>query len=299
MGTTAMRLSRSGYLIREGFRSIGTHGFMSFASVTIIMACLIIMGSVSLLTLNIDAMIQKMEDKNQVVAFVDEAYTEEEARAIEPKLAAIPNVSNVQFVSRKEAMDVFMSSYSEDLMEGVDETWFRHRYVLQLDDIALMSQTKAGLSATEGIAKVNANLEYAKTFVTIRNVVSVIALVLIAILVFISIFIMSNTIKLATFNRREEIAIMKMVGATNSFIRLPFVVEGLVLGILGGGLAFAAEMGLYHLITARLISSLTGSLISVIPPQQVALPMLVAFMGTSVFVGVFGGVNAIRNYLKV
>ncbi|MCR5664377.1 MAG: permease-like cell division protein FtsX [Oscillospiraceae bacterium] len=294
-----MRLSRSGYLIREGFRSIGTHGFMSFASVTIIMACLIIMGSVSLLTLNIDAMIQKMEDKNQVVAFVDEAYTEEEARAIEPKLAAIPNVSNVQFVSRKEAMDVFMSSYSEDLMEGVDETWFRHRYVLQLDDIALMSQTKAGLSATEGIAKVNANLEYAKTFVTIRNVVSVIALVLIAILVFISIFIMSNTIKLATFNRREEIAIMKMVGATNSFIRLPFVVEGLVLGILGGGLAFAAEMGLYHLITARLISSLTGSLISVIPPQQVALPMLVAFMGTSVFVGVFGGVNAIRNYLKV
>ena len=294
-----MRLSRSGYLIREGFRSIATHGFMSFASVTIIMACLIIMGSVTLLTMNIDAMIKSLEDQNEVVAFVDESYTEEEARALEDKIASIINVSSVQFVSRTDAMDNFMDNYSKDLMVGIDETVFRHRYVVQLNDIALMAQTKAGLEATEGIVKVNAHLDYARIFVTVRNVVTVIALVLIVILVFISIFIMSNTIKLATFNRREEIAIMKMVGATNSFIRLPFVVEGLVLGILGGGLAFLAEMGLYRLVTGRVVTSLTGSFIHVIPMDRVALPMFIAFMATGVFVGVFGGVNAIRNYLKV
>ena len=294
-----MRLSRSGYLIREGFRSITTHGFMSFASVTIIMACLIIMGSVTLLTLNIDSMIKKLEDQNEVVAFVDDSYTEEEARMLEPKIADVMNVSSVQFVSRSDAMDNFMDNYNKDLMEGIDETVFRHRFVIQLTDIALMAQTKTQLEDIDGIAKVNAHLEYAKIFVTVRNVVTVIAMVLIVILVFISIFIMSNTIKLATFNRREEIAIMKMVGATNSFIRLPFVIEGLVLGILGGGLAFAAELGLYHLVTGRIVNSLTGSFISVIPIQQVALPMFIAFMATSVFVGVFGGVNAIKNYLKV
>ena len=294
-----MRLSRSGYLIREGFRSITTHGFMSFASVTIIMACLIIMGSVSLLTLNIDEMIRNLENQNEVVAFVSDEVSEEDARAIEPQLREIVNVSSVQFVSRAEAMENFMKKYSKDMMVGIDETVFRHRYVVQLNDIALMAQTKAGLESIEGIDHVNGNLEYAKIFVTARNVVTVISLVLIVILVFISIFIMSNTIKLATFNRREEIAIMKMVGATNSFIRMPFIIEGLVLGILGGGLAFAAELGLYHLVTGRVVSSLTGSFISVIPIQQVALPMFIAFMATSVFVGVFGGVNAIKNYLQV
>ena len=299
MGISAMRLSRSGYLIREGFRSITTHGFMSFASVTIIMACLIIMGSVSLLTLNIDEMIRNLENQNEVVAFVSDEVSEEDARAIEPQLREIVNVSSVQFVSRAEAMENFMKKYSKDMMVGIDETVFRHRYVVQLNDIALMAQTKAGLESIEGIDHVNGNLEYAKIFVTARNVVTVISLVLIVILVFISIFIMSNTIKLATFNRREEIAIMKMVGATNHFIRMPFVIEGLILGVLGGGLAFAAELGLYHLVTGRVVTSLTGSLIQVIPVSRVALPMFIAFMATSVFVGVFGGVNAIKNYLKV
>lgn len=92
---------------------------------------------------------------------------------------------------------------------------------------------------------------------------------------------------------------MKMVGATNGFIRLPFVIEGLVLGILGGGLAFLAELGLYRLVTGRVVGGITGAIFSVVPLSQVALPMFIAFVGTGVLVGVFGGVNAIRNYLKV
>ena len=162
-----------------------------------------------------------------------------------------------------------------------------------------MSETKMDLESLKGVAKVNAHLDYAQSFVTIRNVVSAVSLVLIVILVFVSFFIMSNTIKLATFGRREEIAIMKMVGATNAFIRLPFVVEGLVLGILGGGLAFLAEWGLYNVVTGRLVGSITGSLLNVIPFQTVAIPVFVVFMAVGVLVGAFGGVNAIRNYLKV
>ena len=295
-----MRLSRCGYLIREGFRSITTHGFMSFASVTIIMACLIIMGSVSLLSLNIDALIKDLESQNEIVVFVDEDIADEDAaREIGKSIAAVENISSVDFVPRDEAMDNFMSRYDAALMEGIDETVFRHRFVVHLTDIALMSQTKLELESLKGVAKVNAHLDYAQNFVTIRNVVTAVSLVLIVILVFVSFFIMSNTIKLATFGRREEIAIMKMVGANNSFIRLPFVIEGLVLGCLGGGLAFLAEWGLYNVVTEKLVSSITGSLINVVPFRSVAPKVFVIYMAVGVLVGAFGGVNAIRNYLKV
>jgi len=291
-------------LIREGFRSIKTHAFMSFASVTIIMACLIIMGSVTLLSFNIDAMIQSLEDRNEVVAFVDEELTPDQAEALRPAVEAVPNVQEVFFMTREEAMDIFMGKYDAALMEGIDATVFRHRFIIHLDDIAQMAQTKSALENVEGIAKVKAHLEYASAFVTLRNIFTVVALVLTIILVLVSVFIMSNTIKLTTFGRREEIAIMKMVGATNSFIRLPFVVEGLVLGLLGGGLAFLVEWGLYTVLVRRVTGAVVGSvitetLLSFIPFSAIALPLLAAFLAIGIFVGVFGGVNAIRNYLKV
>ena len=295
-----MRLSRYSYLIREGFRSIFTHGFMSFASVTIIMACLIIMGSVSLLSVNIDALIKDLENENEIVAFVDEEIKDEsQAAALQSSIEAVPNVASVTFVSRDDAMDRFMSQYDEDFGVGIYADVFRHRFVIQLADIALMSSTKANLEAVPGVAKVNAHLEYASFFVTVRNIVSVVSLVLIVILVFVSVFIMSNTIKLATFTRREEIAIMRMVGATNSFIRMPFIIEGLILGILGGGLAFLAVWGLYEAVCSHLLDGVVGGLISVVPFSTIMWPMLAVFLGVGIIVGVFGGNIAIRNYLKV
>ena len=293
-----MRLNRSGYLIREGFRSIGTHGFMSFATVTIIMACLIIMGSVTLLSKNIDRLIKSLENQNEVVAFVDESFTEDSARALQGAIEELENISSAEFVSRGEAFDTFMENYSSDLAEGLDDQVLRDRYVIHLTDIARMAETKTALEGIEGVAKVKAHLDYARTFITVRNVVSVVSLALIVMLMFVSIFIMSNTIKLATFGRREEIAIMKMVGASNAFIRLPFVVEGLVLGILGGGLGFLAEWGIYEVLTKKLVGSVAG-IFTVVPFAQIALPMLIAYMAISVLIGAFGGVNAIKNYLEV
>ena len=145
----------------------------------------------------------------------------------------------------------------------------------------------------------NAQIEYADRFVRIRNIVSVVSLILTVILTFVSFFIMSNTIKLTTFGRREEIAIMKMVGATNAFIRTPFVIEGLILGLLGGVLGFLAVWGIYTVLNSSLLDTLTGSFISLIPFGRVMLPMLGVYVGVGVLIGVFGGVNAIRNYLKV
>ena len=230
-------------MIKSGFTGIFSHGLMSFATVTITMACLIIMGSFGLLVVNINALISDMENENEVVAFIDESLTEEEARAIEPLIEAVPNVSDAEFMSRAEAMANFQEDYDEELFDSLDETVFRHRYIIHLTDISLMEQTKPLIEAVDGVADVNAHLEYAQSFITVRNIVSLISLALIIILIIVSFFIMSNTIKLATFTRREEIAIMRMVGASNGFIRCPFIVEGLVLGILGGLLAFIIEWG--------------------------------------------------------
>ena len=295
-----MSLSKGLYLIREGFRNIKTHGFMSFASVAIITACLIIIGSITLLSLNIDKLIADLEQQNEIVAFVDESITDEEtAKALESSILAVGNIESAEFVSRENAMKNFMSKYDDRLMEGIDASVFRHRFVLHLTDISQMAETKKALEAVPGILKVNAQIEYADRFVRVRNIVSVISLILTAVLTFVSFFIMSNTIKLTTYGRREEIAIMKMVGATNAFIRTPFVIEGLILGLLGGLFGFLIQWLLYTLLNSSLMDTLTGSFVTLVPFKTVMWPLLAAFLGIGVLIGVFGGLNAIRNYLKV
>ena len=295
-----MKLNSIGYLIKSGFKGIFSHGLMSFATVAIIMACLIIMGCFALLVVNINDMIAGLEDEsNVVVAFIDENLSREEAVAVEPVIMAVPNVDSAQFVTREEAAEDFKADYGPEIFDVLTDDTFRDRYVVQLQDISLMEQTRTDLYAVDGVAKVNAHLEYAEGFITARNIVSIISLILIVILIVVSFFIMTNTIKLATFTRREEIAIMKMVGASNGFIRCPFIVEGLILGLLGGGLAFLAEWGLYGLVAGKLVGGLTGTFITVVPFAAVCWPLLAAFLAVGVLVGVFGGSSAIRNYLKV
>lgn len=294
-----MKLNRLGYLIKSGFTGIFSHGLMSFATVTITMACLIIMGSFGLLVVNINEMIAGLENENEVVAFVDESLTEDEARAIEPLIEAVPNVSGAEFETREQAMEEFQEDYDEDLFDELDPSVFRHRFIIHLTDISLMSQTKTDLEQVDGIAKVRAHLDYAEAFITVRNVVSIVSLALIIILIVVSFFIMSNTIKLATFTRREEIAIMRMVGASNGFIRCPFIIEGLVLGLVGGLLAFVIEWALYSLLISKVIGGVASGLISLLPVSAVMWPLLICFLAVGVLVGVVGGSSAIRNYLKV
>ncbi len=294
-----MRMSRFFFLIGQGIKNIFTHGFMSFASVAVITACLFIMGCFSLITLNIDNMIAEMQSQNRVIAYVDEELDEDEARALESKVSKVDNIETCEFVTREEAMTSFESDYDADLFENIDASVFRHRYVLSLADLSLMQETKADLEHIEGIADVRAHLDYAEKFVTLRNIVSIVSVILVVTLIVVSLFIMTNTIKLATFTRREEIAIMRMVGATNGFIRLPFVVEGLVLGALGGAVAYGLVALVYHLATEKLLAAMAFGFVVLVPFSTVALPLLGVFLGVGILVGVLGGVSAIRNYLKV
>lgn len=295
-----MRLSKFGFLIQEGFKSIFTHGFMSFASVTIMVACLLIMGSFSLVAVNIDALIDKVESQNEVLAFVDETISEDDARALQSRINAINNVVSCEFVTREQAMNDYADQFDKpDLFVDIDSSVFRDRYVIYLNDIGLMEQTKGELEQIDGIAKVNAEIAISDGIVKVRNIVSAISMVLAIILVVVSVFIMANTVKLTTFGRREEIAIMKMVGASNGFIRFPFIVEGLVLGLLGAIIAFFAQWGLYTVVCNSIMKSVVGYIVGVIAFKTLYVPVLLVYLAVGAAVGTFGGVIAIRNYLKV
>ncbi len=292
-------MSRFFYLLWQGVKNIFTHGFMSFASVAVITACLVIMGAMSLITWNINAMIEEMQNQNKIIAYVDESYDEDQARALQDKIAEAANVGSIEFVTREQAMENFEADYDDELFETIDPSVFRHRYVITLDDLTQMKDTQAAISAIDGIADVNAHLDYAQKFVTFRNIVSIVSLILVGVMVLVSLFIMTNTIKLATFNRKDEIAIMKIVGATNRFIRFPFVIEGLILGAVGGGIAYLIVGGLYAVAKRRLMTTMIAGIFTMIPFHTVMLPLLVAFLGVGILVGVIGGVSAIRSYLKV
>ena len=302
MGITAMKINRLMYLIGQGFRGVFSHGFRSFASVVVIIACLIIMGSFSLLSVNVDSIIRDLEEESEVLAFVDESLTEDDARLLESVIRGMDNVRDVQFITRETAMENYKAQYEDQsLFEDIDASVFRHRYVIFLEDITLMAYTGDQLRGVPGIADVNDAyvVELAEGFITVRNVVSAITMVLIVILLVVSLFIMANTIKLAAFTRREEIAVMKMVGAGNGFIRMPFVVEGMILGLLGGAIAFVAEWGIYNFISEKVMGALAGSLFTPVAFGVIMMPLLLVFLAVGVLVGSVGGAMAIRNYLKV
>ena len=291
--------NRIGYYLKEGFGSVFTHGFMSFAAICVIIACLLIMGSFSLLAINVNQIIGSLEDENVILAFVDDSYTEEQAQALKPQILAVANVTSCDFISKDDAMKSFTSRYDNSLFDNMDSSVLRHRYAVYMDDITLLTETQMALKNIPGIATVNASQSIAKGLITLRNVVSVITIVLAVILFAVSLFIMANTIQLTTVERKEEIAIMKMVGATNRFIRWPFVVEGFILGITGALIAFLFESGIYALVMANLARRYTMTFINVVPLSVVAVPMLVVFLIIGFFIGVIGSAVAIKNYLKV
>ena len=288
------------YYCSEGFHSIFTHGFMSFAAVCMIVACLLIMGSFSLVAVNLNDMLGDLEDENQLAVYIDDSYTEEQARALEEELKAVPNVTNMTFVTRAEALDTYQQSHNNvELFEDLPDDVFRDRYYVHIADIAQMAQTKANLEQVEGVGDVVAAVEIAEGFVVVRNVATGVALVLIGILLVVSLFIIANTIKLATFYRRDEIAIMKMCGATDGFIRWPFVVEGLVLGLTGSLVAFFLQWGLYQMVGSVIIQGNGLSLVTMIPYTAMVSTILPVFCAVGAVIGVGGSLVAIRKFLQV
>ena len=297
-----MKITNLGYLIKEGIRGIFLHGFMSLAAVIVTVACLLIVGSFSCLVYNMNVMVEDLNRTNEILAFVDDSYSDAEARSIGTRINQIPNVYKAQFVSREKALEEFVADHGNDpAFGGVDADVLRHRFVVVLEDNALMEQTAAQLEAIPGIAKVNAAYEMAEGFMTIQNVLHIASIAVIGVLLVVSLLIISNTVKLAMYDRKDEISIMKMVGATNGFIRLPFVVEGFILGMLGATIAFFLEWTMYNVLVERLAEVDTLHLFSFVPFTQPELmqTMVATFAAAGLFVGIVGSWTSIRKFMDV
>lgn len=292
-----------GYFVSEGFRSIFTHGLMSFAAVCMIVACLLIMGSFSLVALNVGSMLGRLEKENEFFAFVEESYTDAQLKALQTRLEKVPNVAEVTFTSKAQAKISFADRYegteNAAMFKTLPDDVYRDRFGIKVVDIAQFSATVEAVRQVDGVVNTRAESEVANGFVVVSKIASAVAVILATILVVVSLFIIANTIKLGTFTRREEIAIMKMCGATNGFIRWPFIFEGLILGLTGTAFAFFLQWGVYAIITNAVTTSDTIKLIQLMPFRQVAGKLLGAFTGAGLLVGVGGSVMAIRKFLHV
>ena len=295
-----MKYSNFGYLMREGVRGVFLHGFMSFAAVCVTVACLIIIGSFSLILYNVNSMVQDLEKENEVLIYIDETYTEAEAKSVGSKINLVDNVLKAQFVSRQQALENFIAEQDNDIVfDGVESDTFRDRFIVTLEDNSRMRQTIAAITALEGVADYSAHYELAEGFTTLENVVRIVSVAIIIVLLVVSLFIISNTVKLAMYDRKEEIGIMKMVGATNGFIRLPFVVEGFVLGVLGAAIAFGIEWLLYDLLVMKVSQIDSFGLFQFVPFEQILWIMVATYAFAGLFVGIFGSLMSIRKFLDV
>ena len=295
-----MKFSNIGYLLKEGFKGIFLHGFMSFAAVCVTVACLIIVGSFSILAYNLDVMVQDLNQTSEILVYVDSDLSDAEARSIGTKINALSNVLQATFISREEALESFVKDHNGDsAFNGVQASDLRHRYEVTLEDNTLMDQTDAQLQQIPGVAKTNAAYELAQGFTTIQQVLHIVSIAMIAVLLVISLLIISNTVKLAMYDRRDEIFIMKMVGATNGFIRLPFIVEGFTLGMIGAVLAFGLEWVAYDALVQKISQVDALKLFTFVPFENLLVPMLIVFGAAGLFVGVVGSWTSIRKFMDV
>ena len=295
-----MKKNNIGYLLREGIRGILLHGFMSFAAIWVTVACLLIMGTFGLVLYNLNEMIVELEQENEMLVYIDETYSEAEAKSVGSQINQIANVHNAQFVSREQAVENFVDEMQdEDLFDGLDPSTFRDRFVITLEDNSKMRETEAAIRSIEGVADVSVHYEIQEGFQTVQRILNIASVIIIAVLLVVSMLIISNTVKIAMYDRKEEIAIMKMVGATNGFIRWPFVVEGFILGILASAIAFFLEWGLYNLLQTQISMVDSLDLITVVPFVEVIEIVAIGYAVVGFLVGVLGSLLSIRKFLKV
>ena len=295
-----MRINNFGYLIKEGVRGIFLHGFMSFAAVCVTVACLLIVGSFSILMYNVNLMVEDLNKTNELLVYIDSELPDAQAKSVGTKINLIDNVLLAKYVSREEALEAFVKDMgSNAAFGGVVAEDLRHRFVVTLEDNALMQQTYDQIIEIPGVVYISAEFEMAKGFITLQNVLQIASLAVISVLLVVSLLIISNTVKLAMYDRRDEIAIMKMVGATNGFIRLPFIVEGFALGMMGAAIAFAMEWVMYDALVLKIEEVDTLRLFQFVPFDELLVPMVATFVAAGLFVGVVGSWTSIRKFMDV
>ena len=292
-----MKKNNIGYLLREGFRGVFLHGFMSFAAICVTVACLIIMGSFCLILYNTSAMVKELESENEMLVYIDENYSEAKAKSVGSQINLITNVRSATFVSRDQALDDFVETLNDpDAFAGLDPDTLRDRYVVTVEDNSLLKQTYDKLTQIEGVAEVVAHFEIAEGFQTVQNVLNIASLIIVSVLFVVSLFIISNTVKVTMFSRRTEISIMKSVGATNGFVRIPFIVEGMLIGLISGGISVAILLVAYKYAVQALYNIVP--FLNAVDIDPYVMYIIAGYAIVGALFGLFGGSISIGKYLN-
>lgn len=295
-----MRNNSLKYLTREGFRNLWVNRLMSLASITVLMACLIIIGIGSMLYFNLTAVLDNVESQNIVQVYIEDGTNELDTSEVGVKIKNMPNVGECEFVPKEDAFDKLVENMGSDsaLFKGFKESPLPDAYRVTIKDLNLFEQTVKELNELEHVEIVRENSELASKLVAVRKAVTIASIGIVTMLFLVALFIISNTIRITMFSRKLEINIMKAVGATNGFIRWPFMIEGVLLGLIASVISLFLLWGIYELV-CYVFADVTAMLnITLVPFVKYIWILLVAFTFIGVFTGTVGSMFSMNKYLR-
>lgn len=291
-------MSGFGYLVKEGFRNVWSNRIMSIASICVLISCLVLTGAAGLISLNVAKAVDEVGQTNETTIYLKDEVTGLEAVYLGKDIEKIDNIISVTFYPKEDAIQDFKDSLPEDVfmnMQG-DDNPLPDAYIIAMSDLSKYDETIAQVMKIEGVDSINNRSEIAKKLTDISELVSSVSMLIVIALMIISLFIIANTIRATMYSRRFEISIMKSVGATNSFVRLPFLVEGIVIGIISSLLATAALAFVYE---AGMTAVREFVPMNTIPFSDVFPYVICLFVSAGIVVGAMGSFISIRKYLKM
>ncbi len=295
-----MKGSSLGYLTREGFRNVWVNKMMSIASVAVLMACLLIIGIGAMAYFNINSLLDIVEAQNIVMVYVSDEADDVKTSELKLSLENMDNIASCEFVPKEDAFQrqVELMGGDSALFEGFKTSPLPDAFKVTVKDLSRFKETVSEIEKLDGVYNVRENSDLASKLVTVRRAVTIVSAGLVSMLFLVALFIISNTIRITMFSRKLEINIMKAVGATNSFIRWPFMVEGVLLGIISAGVSVLLLWGLYELIIYAFSSVITMLGFSFVPFLSYIWYIFGAFLAIGIITGSFGSMVSMNRYLK-
>lgn len=289
------------YLLGEGFKNVWSHRLMSIASAGVLMACMLMIGIVGAISLNITNAVDLIEDQNVVLAFFEDDLSREDAQAATQRIAALDNIKSCIFITREEGLQRQKNSMGDEyapLFEWVEnENPLPDSCQITLDDLDRFDQTLLAIRSISGVSTIRQQRDVVNKLSAIRSIINIIGVWVIALLLVIALVIVSNTIKITMYTRKLEINIMKAVGATDSFIRMPFIIEGMLLGMIAG-VASTGILYLLYKLAERTFAHNFGTIAAFIPFSSFAFYLLGGFVLIGAVIGSLGSVISIGKYLR-
>lgn len=295
-----MKLYNFRYLLKEGFRNLKGNRTMTIASVAVLVSCLILTGAAMLFSLNIGVAMESIEGNNSITVYLREDMPTLESVQVGEQLRKIDNIAECEFVSKDEALESMMELLGDDgtVLEGLtgSENFLPDAYDISMVDLTKYDETIQEIKAVDGVDHITDYSDIANKLTDLDNLVTMVGFWVVLLLGIVSLFIIANTIRVTMYSRRMEISIMKSVGATNWFVRWPFVVEGIVIGLTAGILASVLLFVLYNSVM-QVISGI-AAFFTPIPMSQLLVPYTLGFMAAGAAFGAIGGVISIGRYLR-